>query len=209
MPIDSPPAIARILLVETKNERPDKVIPVIDKKILDRERDGIATLLVEILFKLIDNNFKFPLPDFVASEHAENGSVDRSEKAIEDKTAVMLEKLTDPVENFIEEAVEDDPNSSISYDDAYAAFENYCENKGIPTLRRQTFLKNFGFHYNRRRLGPWGDRTYYFVGCKIEPLERKETRGDIKRSYQNLLNELVSKDKGSLQVGQGVTNKIP
>jgi len=209
MSIDSPPAIARILLVETRNERPDKVVPDIDKKVLDRERDGIATLLVEVLFKLIDNNFKFPLPDFVASEHAEKGSVDRSEKAIEDKTAVMLEKLADPVENFIEEAVGDDPNSSISYDDAYTAFENYCENKGIPTLRRQTFLKNFGFHYDRRRLGPRGDRAYYFIGCKIEPLERKETRGDIKRSYQSVLNELVSKDKGSLQVGHGGNEQNP
>ena len=209
MSIDSPPAIARILLVETRNERPDKVVPDIDKKVLDRERDGIATLLVEVLFKLIDNNFKFPLPDFVASEHAEKGSVDRSEKAIEDKTAVMLEKLADPVENFIEEAVGDDPNSSISYDDAYTAFEIYCENKGIPTLRRQTFLKNFGFHYDRRRLGPRGDRAYYFIGCKIEPLERKETRGDIKRSYQSVLNELVSKDKGSLQVGHGGNEQNP
>jgi len=209
MSIDSPPAIARILLVETRNERPDKVVPDIDKKILDRERDGIATLLVEVLFKLIDNNFKFPLPDFVASEHGEKGLVDRNEKAIEDKTAVLLEKLADPVENFIEEAVEEDPNSSTSYDDAYTAFENYCENKGIPTLRRQTFLKNFGFHYDRRRLGPRGNRTYYFIGCKIEPLEKKETKKNTKKPYQSVLNELLSKDRGSLQVGHGVNEQNP
>jgi len=209
MSIDSPPAIARILLVETKNERPDKMVPDIDKKILDRELDGIATLLVEVLFKLIDNNFKFPLPNFVASEHGEKGLVDRSEKAIEDKTAVLLEKLTDPVENFIEEVVEEDPNSSTSYDDAYTAFENYCENKGIPTLRRQTFLKNFGFHYDRRRLGPRGNRTYYFIGCKIEPLEKKETKKDTKKPYQSVLDELLSKDRGGLQVGHGVNEQNP
>jgi len=209
MSIDSPPAIARILLVETKNERPDKVVLDIDKKILDRERDGIATLLVEVLFKLIDNNFKFPLPDFVASEHGEKGLVDRNEKAIEDKTAVLLEKLADPVENFIEGAVEEDPNSSTSYDDAYTAFENYCENKGIPTLRRQTFLKNFGFHYDRRRLGPRGNRTYYFIGCKIEPLEKKETKKDTKKPYQSVLDELLSKDRGALQVRHGVNEQNP
>jgi len=209
MSIDSPPAIARILLVETKNERPDKVVPDIDKKILDRERDGIATLLVEVLFKLIDNNFKFPLPNFVVLEHGEKGPVDRSEKAIEDKTAVLLEKLADPVENFIEEIVEDDPNAITSYDDAYTAFENYCENKGIPTLRRQTFLKNFGFRYDRRRLGPRGNRMYYFIGCKIEPLEKKETKKDTKGLYQSVLNELLSKDRGTSQVGHGVNEQNP
>jgi len=209
MSIDSPPAIARILLVETKNERPAQVIPDIDKEILVRERDKIATLLVEILFKLIDNNFKFPLPNFVVSEHDKKGPVDRSEKAIEDKTAALLEKLADPVENFIEEVVEDDPDSIISYDEAYAVFEDYCENKGIPTLRRQTFLKNFGFHYDRKRLGPRGNRTYYFVGCKIEPLEKKETKKDTKRLYQSVLNELLSKDREASQVGHGVNEKNP
>jgi len=210
MSIDSPPAIARILLVETKNERPAQVIPDIDKEILVRERDEIATLLVEILFKLIDNNFKFPLPNFVVSEHDEKGPVDRSEKAIEDKTAVLLEKLADPVENFIEEVVEDDdPDSIISYDEAYAAFEDYCENKGIPTLRRQTFLKNFGFHYDRKRLGPRGNRTYYFVGCKIEPLEKKETKKVTKELYQSVLNELLSKNRVASQVGQGVNEQNP
>jgi len=207
--IDSPPAISRIFLVETKNERPTQVIPDIDKEILVRERDEIATLLVEILFKLIDNNFKFPLPDFAVSEHSKETPVDRSEKAIEDKTAILLEKLADPVENFIEEVVEDDPNSSTSYDDAYTAFENYCENKGIPTLSRQTFLKNFGFHYDRRRLGPRGNRIYYFIGCKIEPLEKKETKKDTKRLYQSVLDELLSKDRGHYKLDTGQMNKNP
>jgi phage/plasmid-associated DNA primase len=205
--IDSPPAISRILLVETKNERPTQVIPDIDKEILVRERDEIATLLVEILFKLIDNNFKFPLPNFVVSEQSEENPIDISEKEIEDKTAAILEKLADPVENFIEEVVEDDPDSIISYDEAYASFEDYCENKGIPTLRRQTFLKNFGFHYYRKRLGPRGNRTYYFVGCRIEPLEKKETKKNTKGLYQSVLNELLSLDRGASQVGHEVNEQ--
>ena len=49
--IDDPPAISRILLAETKSKRPKKVFKELNEIILQKEKDKIATLLVQILFK--------------------------------------------------------------------------------------------------------------------------------------------------------------
>jgi len=147
--IDSPPAISRILIVETRNDRPKTDIKELDRKILNAERDKIATLFVEILFHLIDHDFNFPgqLPDEV--------------------TAEIMDQLADPVEFFIEEETEYDKEATIEVDSAYTSFKNWCKHKGIPLLSRQTFVKKFGFTYKKRRLGPRGNQIYMFTGCHL------------------------------------------
>ena len=153
IPVDSPPAISRILLAVTRDERPKTVIPDLDIKILDSERDQIATLLMQILFRLMDHSFIFPgLPD------------QRSDEA----TAQLLEKLADPVENFIEEETEYDGESAVPVDDAYSRFLKWCKGKGIPTIARQTFVKKFGRTYPKKILGPRGKRAYFFTNCNLD-----------------------------------------
>ncbi|MCL4342049.1 MAG: primase-like DNA-binding domain-containing protein [Candidatus Thermoplasmatota archaeon] len=149
IPVDSPPAIARILLVVTKDEPPKKIIPDLDEKILESERDVIATLLMQILFKLIDRDFIFP------------GQLS------DDETAQLLNKLADPVENFIEEETEYDKDSTVPVDDAYLRFREWCKRKGIPAIARQTFVKKFSHTYPKRRSGPRGNRVYVFSGCYL------------------------------------------
>ena len=149
IPIDSPPAISRMLVVVTRDERPKKVIPDLDKKILDSERDQIATLLMQILFKLMDRDFVFP------------GQLS------DDDTAELIEKLADPVENFIEEQTEYDKESTVPVDEAHERFEEWCKSKGIPTISRQTFVKKFGRTYPKKIIGPHRTRTYYFTNCNL------------------------------------------
>jgi len=148
-PIDSPPAIARIIIIQTRNERPKRVIPDLDLKILESERDEIATLLIQILFKLKERDFDFP------------------GQLTDDSTATILDQLSDPVENFIEEDTDYIEGSSVSVEDAYNRFREWCSGKGIPSLTRQTFTKRFGASYPKRKLGPHGNRQYFFFNCQF------------------------------------------
>ena len=147
--VDSPPAIARMLVVVTRDERPKNVITDLDKKILDREGDKVATLLMQILFRLKDRNFVFP------------------RQISDDETAQLLDKLADPVENFIEEQTEYDEEGLVPVEEAHETFTEWCKRKGIPTIARQTFVKKFGKTYHKKIIGPRGKRTYYFTNCSV------------------------------------------
>ena len=149
IPVDSPPAVARMLVIQTRDERPRRVIPDLDRKILDAERDLIATLLVQVLFKLMDNDFRFP------------------GEMTDDSTAMVLDQLADPVENFIEEETEYVEGGSVPVKDAYSRFVEWSESKGIPAMSRQTFVKRFGYTFQKKIIGPRGNREYFFVGCQL------------------------------------------
>lgn len=166
--VDSPPAIARMLVVETRNNRPKRIIPDLDRKILDAERDQIATLLMQVLFKLMENDFRFP------------------GQMTDDSTAMVLDQLADPIENFIEEETEPEEGGYILVEDAYSRFIEWSDLKGIPSMARQTFVKRFGYTFPKKKLGSRGNREYYFIGCAL-------IRSDIDVESQN-----------QLQVGHGV-----
>jgi len=234
--IDDPPAVSRILLAETKNKRPKKRFNEFHEVILDRERGKVATLLVQILFKLKQNNFEFPLPGFIIRKHKQQIRImielyektvpielrspehelfpfkkeiklEVDNEKIDDLTGEILDKLADPVENFIEEMVEEDPEARISCDEAYEAFQDYCSRKGITVLKRQTFLKNFGYHFGRRKLGARGNQTYYFMGCRIEPYEKNDEQEEVEIPDQKILIEMFPELKGSIQVGYALNDK--
>ena len=145
--VDSPPAIARMLIIITRSERPGKIIPDLDKKILDSERDMIATLLVQILFKLIENDFEFP------------------GQLTDDATANLVEQLSDPVENFIDEETEYNEGKTVTVETAFKKFTTWCGSKGIPVIARQTFVKKFGWTYKKHKGGTRGNREYVFMNC--------------------------------------------
>jgi len=149
IPVDSPPAISRILVIETRNERPKRVIPNLDEKILANERDLIATLLVQIMFKLEDRGFMFP------------------GQLTDDATAGILEELADPVSNFVEEMTEYQEGINTSASDAVSAFVEWCNSKGISPLKPQMFKKGFGKYYTKKLLGPRGGQEYFYINCKI------------------------------------------
>ncbi len=149
IPVDNPPAISRILIVQTRNERPKNEVKDLHVKILNAERDKIATLLMQQLFDLMDNDFNFP------------------GQLTDEETSAILDQLSNPVDLFIEEATEPAENESVTVDNAYTRFGDWCNSKGIPTIARQTFVKKFGYTYPKKRLGPRGNRYYAFMECNL------------------------------------------
>lgn len=156
--IDNPAAISRILMVVTKDAREGKRIPDLDVKILDAERDEIATLLTQALKGLVARNYVFP-----------------GEKTNEE-TAEIIEKLADPVSNFQEELMEPAENHNEPVVKVYEAFTNFCEAKGIPVMSKQTFTRKMGFTYPKKKVGDRNDRYYAFVGCVLSQSEEENTK---------------------------------
>ena len=182
IPVDSPPAVARVLIVETRNERPTRVNPNLDLKIPESESDSIATLLVEILFKLEDRDFVFP------------------GQLTDEATTQILEQLSDPVSNFIDEQVEGSPNETVEVDHVYSIFIDWCQEKGMTPLTRQTFVKKFGQVYQKRKQGPRGQQVYCFVGCHVYDTENVlQTESKLQVGYgadtQKTLNISISGDR--------------
>ena len=155
MKIYDPPAITRFLVVQTRAEKPKVVIPDLEKEILNDERDKIATLLMQVLFKLIDRNFLFP------------------GQLTDEATGELLDKLADPVDNFIEEAVEDEEGAQVRVEDAFNSFKEWCSTSGVTLLKRQVFVKKFGDVYTKKRLGPKGKQEYFFMGCTLSEEEKR------------------------------------
>lgn len=166
--VDNPAAVARMDVVETKDERKSRAIPKLHEKILAGERDQISTMLIQVLRKLMDREWIFP------GQLAQEG------------TAEVLDRLADPVENFIEEETESMDGSEVNVDTAYDRFCVWCKGKGITVLARQTFVKNFGYTYPKRRRGTSGNRYYAFTGCII------------------LTDDVKSQGSGTLLVGREV-----
>jgi putative DNA primase/helicase len=158
--VDDPAAINRMLVVVTRNERPSHVIPDLDKMILESERDQIATLLTEVLFKLIDREFIFP------------GEMS------DDATADLLEQLADPVQNFIDEETEYVEENQVLTEDVYSRFTEWCKQRGIPALTKQTFTKRFSYTYPKKKLGPRKKRNYYFINCMLTGIDEDVTVQD-------------------------------
>ena len=147
--VDSPPAISRMIIVQTRDERPRIPIPDLDKKIIAAERDEIATLLMKILFNLMEKDFQFP------------------GQMTDDSTAMVLDQLADPVENFIEEETESIKDKKTSVKEAYSRFVEWSKSKGISILARPTFTKRFGYSFYKKLLGSRGNREYYFIDCQL------------------------------------------
>ncbi len=148
-PLDNSAAIARFLVVKTRDRRDRKEIREIEKIILAKEKDQIAKLLIECYFGLEDRNFKFP------------GELSNEE------TADLWDLLSDPIENFIEERTEVAEGLETEVDFAYKEFIEWCKDKGIPPVAKQTFTANFKKTYPKKKVGGRGNRHYAFMNCRI------------------------------------------
>lgn len=176
MVIDNPAALARTIVIETNSERDGGVIPDLDKKMLEGERDEIITLLLQVLKSLSLGGFKFP-----------------HEKSY-DETADLMEKLSDPVGYFIDEATSISPGSEIEVTAAYDLFSEWCKIKGIPVITKQTFTKRFGSIYPKKKLGPKTKRVYKFTDCEIQISDDFDDSKEVghRLESENPLNSAVS-----------------
>ena len=150
--VDSSAAIARMLLIIIKDERNTPEIPHLDKVILEHERDEIVTLLLNILRVLKGNRYNFPVP---------------REMNDREYIAEQIEWLADPTRYFVEEMTQNEETGQIGVKEAYETFCRWTMSKGISVPSRQTFTTQFGKTYEKKKLGPRGDRKYYFTGVRV------------------------------------------
>lgn len=148
-PVDNPAWISRSILIRSKDERNTAEIPDIDKDILEKERDEIATLLMECYFGLEDRGFIFP------------------NELINDSTQELWNLMADSIENFLEEMTQYVEGSRVSVDALYDTMKSFCTGKGIPVPARQTFTRQVSKTYKKKRDSMRGERPYYFIDCQL------------------------------------------
>jgi hypothetical protein len=168
--IDSPAAIERMIIIQTKNDSilPHERIPNIELTIFEKEGDAIATYLAQLLKILIAMNFIFPE---IIKLNEEGEIVEWKEIEFNEK-AQLLDMLSDPVENFIEEKTAhsfdmNKESGDIPVDDVYEIFIEWCKEKGIVPLVRQTFIKKFSSEYQKKRVRINGKRIFVFTDLVI------------------------------------------
>ncbi|MHB8559810.1 MAG: primase-like DNA-binding domain-containing protein [Thermoplasmataceae archaeon] len=164
--VDNAESVARMLLVQTKDSRKRKEIPELHLKILTAEKNKIITLLIQVLRKLVDRDFQFP-----------------GEMTAE-STQEVLDRLADPVENFIEEVTEYMEDNLTDVDEAYNAFTEWCRGKGIHVLARQTFVHKFGFTYAKKNIGSRGEQEYVFIDCHLLDTEVEVKQAPFQVGYE-------------------------
>ncbi|MEM4067944.1 MAG: primase-like DNA-binding domain-containing protein [Candidatus Micrarchaeaceae archaeon] len=174
--LDNAAAIARFQVVQTRNKRDSAEIPEIEKDIISTERDFIARLLIQCFWGLEERGYIFP-------GELENES-----------NQEFWNLLADPVTNFIEEMTDWSEGSVIEVDEAYKAFMNWCEGRGIPTPARQTFTSRFALVYEKRKIGARGSRHYAFNNCIVisqveimppTPQSKLDTEGSTSNPLKN------------------------
>ncbi|OWP56904.1 MAG: hypothetical protein B2I17_03365 [Thermoplasmatales archaeon B_DKE] len=157
-PVDDAAAIERWLPVITRNKKPGRLRPNVDDEIISGELDQIATILVRVLFGLIDRNWIFPW------------------QLTSESTVELMDKLADPVENFIEECTEPMEGAAAEVNRAYDTFVKWCNDKGITAISAQMFKRQFGWTYKKKRYKRGKDTGYEFIGCALIVSEDDDER---------------------------------
>jgi phage/plasmid-associated DNA primase len=144
-----PAFLSRILPVETRNEKPKVRISDLPRKIVTKEGDKIAKLLIQILLRLIQRNFVFP------------------GEMTEDAVFQLMEHLSNPVEYFISEVIEDDEYGKVSETDLLIAFSNFCAENGITEISKNLFTRTFAKKFERKKQGTRENRQNFYIGCRL------------------------------------------
>jgi phage/plasmid-associated DNA primase len=169
--IENPATIERIIIVQTRTSeiKTNQRVPNIEEYIFRKEGDAIATYLANLL-KILEK-FNFIFPEIIKID--ENGEITEWREMEYDEKTTLIEMLSDPVQNFIEEMTERvNTNTSNDYgivtvEDAYTIFEKWCNRKGIVPLKRQVFTKKFSQEYPKKRERINGKKVYVFTNVKF------------------------------------------
>jgi phage/plasmid-associated DNA primase len=180
--IENPATIERIILVQTRTSeiKTNQRVPNIEELIFKKEGNEIATYLANLL-KILEK-FNFIFPEIIKID--ENGEITEWREMEYDEKTSLLEMLSDPVQNFIEEMTErvntNTSNDYVTVEDAYAIFEKWCNRKGIVPLKRQVFTKKFSQEYPKKRERIDGKKVYVFTNIKfVDENSMRLGQGDI------------------------------
>ena len=147
--IDDEPLLSRVLLVKSKDRviSKEERVENLEEKIVNSERDQVATLFVRFLKVLKSRNWNF------VSELST------------DATMEIWDMFSNVVQFYLEDMVEYQEGSEIRCDEMYESFKEWCQSKGIPVMKSQSFKKSVGYVYTKTKRGPKKNRYYVFTNC--------------------------------------------
>ena len=156
--LDDMAMFRRILLIQTLTERVSKDLADFHLKILESERDVIATLLVQYLRVLKSCDWVF------------------LNEPTKESIADLWAQFADPIAGFEDEYLSEMQGSEVKVDDLYRFFEViYCKPKGITPPRKQTFTSRIARNYPKVRGGPKGKRFYKFQNLECDGLVQDDS----------------------------------
>lgn len=116
--------LRRLLNIRYEKPKPEKVVPDLDRKILEQESSGVLNLMLEGLFELRANSWQFKLTS-------------RQQERINE---LLLE--SDSVNVFFrEQCLADSQTDGMTVTDAHAAYSEFCFQRGWNPVARQNFGK--------------------------------------------------------------------
>jgi len=82
--------------------------------------------------------------------------------------------LSDPITSFIDKCYEIDSNATVEKQEVYDAYYQYCQNKGISPVTKETFGRNLTkstqVNIGSIRLSKDGQRAYAWKGLKLKDI---------------------------------------
>jgi len=217
MKIKSDATIDRSIIIPTIDSTITEKIPHIEEKIFRKEGDAIATFFAHLLKILKMMNFKFP----EKLKINENGEIVEWEELDHDTKWEIIDNLSDEVKFFIEEMTDipefnneeqelkqDSNDNVILVNEAYSVFVEWCKEKGITPISKQSFTEKFGYVYPKKRIKKGGKLFYVFtnviwqdksqVGTQVGTIDNfaKDTQcnnfRDIEYRFQLMFNLLLA-----------------
>ena len=208
MKIRSDATIERSIVIPTLDSIITEKIPEIEKKIFEKEGDAIATYFVHLLKILKMMNFKFPEKIKInqKGEIVEWEELDYNTKwdlidHLSDEVRLFIEERTDiPEFNESEEGLRQASNMyEHPVDEVYSIFEEWCKEKGIAPITKQTFTEKFGYIYPKKRKRKGGKLTYVFTNLILRdgsqvgtPEKIQKDKLDTNSGHMKCLFQLMS-----------------
>ena len=153
--LDDMAAFRRILLVQTLTERPSQDVPNLHLQILEKERDIIATLLVQYLKVLKECDWIF------------------INEPTKESIGDLWAQFADPIAGFEDEYIFESLGNEVVVGELYKFFvSQYCQPKGITPPRPQTFTARIARNYPKVRNGEAKKRYYKFQNLGCEGLDQ-------------------------------------
>ncbi len=144
----------RFIIIDFPNTFPDDTADkhLLDKLTTEAEFAGLLNLALKGLQRLLTND------------------VFSNDKAIED-VAERYTILSDPILSFVDDQCELDGNATIDKQILHDAFVQYCQDRRVPTISKESFGRNLKnsptLHIGTIRSRSDGYRPYCWQGIKI------------------------------------------
>ena len=153
--LDDMAAFRRILLIQTLTNRTSKDVADFHLKILENERDVIASVLIQYLKVLKSCDWVFV------------------NEPTKESIADIWAQFADPIAGFEEEYLSEMQGNEINEDKLIAFFkEVYCKPKGITAPPDRTFKARISKSYPRAKRGPKGKRYWNNTNIQCEGMDQ-------------------------------------